>query len=487
MNILRRALATVAVLAVFATVVAIDRQDNEATIGATSALIPLAGFPQKSSGTRISTSWFCPGAAAGDGLEGANVVIANPSDAELVAAVRLLTDSESTTEDVVVEPRSQARIEILRGRTTGVVAPVVEIVGSVGSVEQELTYAAGNVTSQCVSQTAGQWYFADGFTAEGSRHRLALINPYPESAVVDISYVTVDGARSPTALQGMIVPARSVRNLSLADHGASNETRIAVEVRATTGQIVASRMQHYLGAGRLGYSTTVGVPEALEEWWFSSGRTGSTVTEQLVFFNPTGDDARINIAFFGEGITNDIPIDDVDAPAPPSTQVVVPAGDVVVINTANVVDLPAGDHAMSVSTLDGTRIVVEHVLSQQTANSSFTAITNAIPAGLTSRVWRVPTGLAQGARNALSVMNAAAVDGTYTVYGIGPGGQVALPGLVDVPLPAASLVFMDVPEGATDGEVVIEANVEIVVQRRTRRGPGLVGFGIVSALPVRTR
>lgn len=487
MNLVRRVLATVAVMAVFAAVVAIDRQDDEASIGATSALIPLAGFPQKSSGSRISTSWFCPGAAAGDGLETASVVIANPGDAEIVAALRLLTDGDSTAEDLVVEPRAQKRIEILRGRTTGVVAPVVEIVGSVGSVEQELVYAAGNVTSQCVSQTADRWYFADGFTAEGSRHRLALINPYPESAVVDIAYTTIDGRRTPSALQGMIVPARSVRNLSLADHGASNETRIAVDVRATTGQIVASRMQHYLGAGRLGYSTTVGVPEALEGWWFSSGRTGETVTEQLVMFNPAPTDSRVNIAFFGEGITNDIPIDQIDGPALPSTEVIIPAGEIVIINTANVVELPKGDHAMLVSTLDGSRIAVEHVLSQQTANSSFTAVTNGVPTALASRQWRVPGGLAQGARNALSVMNAAAVDGTYTVYGVGPGGQVALPGLIDVPLPAASLVFMDVPEGATVGEVVVEATVEVVVQRRTRRGPGLVGFGIVGALPVRSR
>ncbi len=487
MNILRR-LAGIGVVAVMCGgIVAIDRQNNTVNTGAISALVPYAGFPQAVSGSRISTSWFCPGAAAGDGISGAFVVIANPSDEEIVASLRLLSDASGPIENVTVEPRSQKKIDVLRGRTVGVVAPVVEIVGSAGSVEQELLYAAGDVTAQCVSQTSSSWYFADGFTMEGTTQRLVLINPFPESAVVNVSYTTRDGKRTPSALQGLIVSPQSAKNVSLADAGAANESRIAVEVIATTGQIVASRTQHYLGGGRLGYSTSVGVPEALGEWWFVSGRTGDSVTEELVVFNPTDVDAQVNVTFFGEGITNNIAIDEVGGPALPSQVVDIPAGEVVGINTNNIADLPKGDHAMVVSTLNDARVVVEHVLSQKTASSSFTAITNGIPSGLLTPKWRVPTGLAKGARNALSVLNVTATDGTYTVFSIGPGGQVGLPGLIDVPLPAASLTFLDVPEGAKDGEVIIQSSVDIAVQRRTRRGNGLVGFGIVSALPVRSR
>ena len=131
--------------------------------------------------------------------------------------------------------------------------------------------------------------------------------------------------------------------------------------------------------------------------------------------------------------------------------------------------------------------MVEHVLSQQTGGRTFTAVTNGIPGGLLAQKWRVPSGLSNGARNALSVLNTSATDGTYTLFAVGPGGQRELPGFVNVPLPAASLVFLDVPDGVSNGEVVIEASVDIAVQRRTKRGDGLVGFGIVSALPVRSR
>lgn len=484
MRPLRRVINTALILAVIGTAVMVDRREPGPSEGATVALAQFAGFPHISSGGRISTSWFCPGAAAGDGIESASVVIANSGDQEIVASVNFLSDKEIENETVTVAPRSRIEVDLLRGRTVGVIVPVVEIIGSVGTVEQELIYKAGDVTAQCVSQTSSRWFFADGFTAEGSTQRLVLINPYPESAVVNVAYTTNAGRRTPPVLQGLILAPRSARSISLADAGATDEPRIAIEVKAVNGQIVASRMQHYLGAGRLGYSTGLGVPAALGEWWFTSGRTGENVTEELVVFNPSDSLAQVNVSFFGINITNDIPIDQSSPAALPSSAIDIPAGGVVSIKTDSIVDLPKGDHAMVVSSLNNARLVVEHVLSQRTGGSSFTAVTNGVPGGLASVKWRIPSGLAKGARSAITILNTTAVDGTFTVSAVGPGGEVALPALIDVPLGAASLQGLDVPEGLTDGEVVITATVPIVVQRRTTRGHGLVGFGIVGALPV---
>jgi hypothetical protein len=388
------------------------------------------------------------------------------------------------TQTVEVPARNHAEVEILRGRTVGVIVPVVEIIGSVGTVEQQLIYAAGDVTSQCVSQTSSTWYFADGFTAQGSSQRLVLTNPYPESAVVNVAYVTKEGKRSPTGLQGLILGPRVSRSLSLSEFGATDESSIALEVKATTGQIIASRMQHYLGGGRLGYSTTVGVPIALNEWWFAAGRTGPQVSERLVVFNPSTSLAQVNVSFFGEGITNGTIIDENASAAAPSATVDIPAGSVLLINTDDLADLPKGEHAMVVSSVGKVPVVVEHVLSQITGGSSFTAITNGVPAALATQEWRIPSGLSNGARNALSLVNTTAQDGTYTVSAVGPGGVVDLPQLIDVPIGAAARISLDVPAGVNDGEVIIRSTVPLVVQRRTYRGHGLVGFGIVSALPV---
>ncbi len=487
MNIVRRVIGTVLLVSAGAGVIAIDRQGGAQPDGAASALVTLGGFPQVAAGSRISTSWFCPGAAAGDGLDAATVVISNSGEVEIVASLSLLSDAPAQNQNIAVPARSHIEVDILRGRTVGVVVPVVEIIGGVGTVEQQLVYAAGDVTSQCVSQTSNKWYFSDGFTAEGSSQRIVLTNPFPDSAVVNLSYTTAEGRRTPANLQGIILSAHSSKSISMSDVGAANETQVAVEVTASTGQIIASRMQHYIGGGRLGYSTTVGVPEALSEWWFTSGRTGPQVAEQLVVFNPAETDAKLNVTFFGEGISNGAAADQSNSAAMPSETLDIPAGAIVYINTDNIADLPKGDHAMVVSTLNNSHVVVEHVLSQRTGGSSFTAITNGIPGGLLTTKWRIPSGLAKGARNALNILNTTSVNGTFTISAIGPGGVLDIPNLVNIPLGAASLISLDVPVGINEGEVLISATVPVAIQRRTTRGHGLVGFGIVGALPVRDK
>ena len=85
------------------------------------------------------------------------------------------------------------------------------------------------------------------------------------------------------------------------------------------------------------------------------------------------------------------------------------------------------------------------------------------------------------------IINTTGTDGTFTVSASGPGGQVELPQLVNVALTAASLITVEVPDDVQDGEVTITATVPVVVQRRTARGHGVVGFGIVGALPIRSR
>ena len=487
MKILRRVFSFALLSAVVAMVVVVDRHTGSESVGASSAIVDFAGFPQVVDEARISTSWFCPGAAAGDGIDGASVTVVNPSDGDITATLNYLSDAPVDAQTFSVPARSRQVLDVLRGRTVGVVVPIVEIIGSLGSVEQELVYAAGDVTSQCVSQTSNSWYFADGFTAEGSTQRLVLTNPFPESAVVNVSYTTTNGRRTPAALQGIILDGRSARSISLADAGAQNEARLAVEVEASTGQIIASRIQHYLGAGRLGYSTTVGIPMASREWWFSSGRTGSLASELLMVFNPSDSNAQVNVTFFGEGITNGLAIDQASTAAAPSTAIDVPAGEVVAINTDSIAELPKGDHAMVVSSVNDVPVIVEHVLSQRLGGSSFTAITNGVPGGLVSTQWRIPSGVAKGTRNALSILNTTGTDGTFTVSASGPGGQVELPQLVNVALTAASLITVEVPDDVQDGEVTITATVPVVVQRRTARGHGLVGFGIVGALPIRFR
>ena len=152
MNLVRRIVGTVLIGVAVAGVVVVERRQPEAADGASSVLSSTSGFPQVASGQRISTSWFCPGAAGGDGIDSASVVISNPSDAEITATVSFLSDAKQESQNIVVAARSHQVIDALRGRTVGVVVPVVEIIGSVGTVEQNIVFAAGDVADQVYRQ-----------------------------------------------------------------------------------------------------------------------------------------------------------------------------------------------------------------------------------------------------------------------------------------------------------------------------------------------
>lgn len=485
MRHVRRVLGFLLVAAGIAGIVVVDRHDTGRREGASAATGLLSAFPQVSGARSISSSWFCPGAAAGDGVTAAYVNVSNPGETDLVASVSLMDGEKMTQQTLIVKPRSREQVEFLKGRTVGVVVPQVELIGTVGTVEQQLEFPGGDVTSQCAADTAKSWYFADGFTAEGSTERVVVTNPFPDPAVVDVTYTTKEGKRTPANLQGLIIPGRTARSLSMNDLGAQDEARLAVSVIATTGRVVASRIQHYVGLGRLGYSTTVGTPVPLDQWWFTSGRTGAQVEELLIAFNPGDAASSVQVTFFGEGITNGLPVDENNVAATPTQEIEVPAGEIVAINTANVADLPKGDHAMVVSVLSGPGVVVEHVLSQRTGGSSFTAVSNGLADGLITSRWRLPSGLQGGALNAVSILNTTALDGTFTVSAYGPGGKVAIPGLENVPLGPASVVSLNVPADVPPGEVIVEATVPVAVERRMARGHGLVGFTVLGALPVR--
>jgi hypothetical protein len=480
-RLIRRAVNTALVAAAVGALVFVERQKPAEQEGAGAARIPLAAFAQQPTPPRISTSWFCPGVAAGDGLSAGRVVIANPTEAEVTAAVTLLSADGQEQRQVLVPARTQKSVDVLNGRTVGVVVPIVEVIGALASVEQQSEFAAGDVTASCTTATSSTWYFADGVTLDGSSMRIMITNPFPETAVVDVAFTTVDGRRRPTSLQGLLIGPRSVRSLSMPDEGAADEQRVAVEVKTTTGKVVAARAQHYLGGGRLGYSTMLGVPQGLSKWWFAGGNTGANIVEQLVLFNPAEDDITVDAVFTGAGLSGDVE----SGAAVPSatTSVAVPAGEVVVVNAGNVEGLPEGVHGISVSTKDGSTFVAEHVINQRVARSNFTAVMTGAPDELATTTWRVPSGVTPGTPRALTFVNTTVFDATVRVSAIGPGGEFPIPSLQAIPLPASGVTVIDMPLDATSGELIIESDQPIVVQRRLSRGRQLVGFSGVLALP----
>ncbi len=428
-------------------------------------------MPFVPSGSFITSSWFCPGVPSGASDLGGTVSITNTADEPIAGRVTAFTTDPSQApvdQPVNVAPRSTTTIDLGALQPTGTfVSALVEIDGGGGYVEQRAVHPAGDSVAACANAASSNWWFADGFTVDDSTERLVLTNPYPDAAIVDIRFVTTDGIRRPSRLQGYPVPGNSVQVVTLGELGARDEPILAAQVSASRGRVVAGRAQHYVGGGRLGFAMTLGAPSLSSQYYFADGETGAGIAEQYAIYNPTDTDVTVDAVFLGLPASPDFLND---------TQIAVPAGRVVILDTADVENLPTGRHGAVFSTFAGDSIVVERVISRPAGNSVATSVVMGSPPNLASTRWSASFGSDTAVDDALVVLNVDSVDTTVTVSALGPGGLVPIPALESLPLPAGGIVTVPISDPSLLGRAfVVSSGQRIFVERSLPRGHDLDG------------
>lgn len=420
----------------------------------------------------ISTTWFCGGTSAlgesAEGEYGGELVISNPTDSLVSGLVTILTsDQDPLAEVITVEPRAKLIFDIDQRVTAPFASAFVEINDYQASVEQRALHPAGAAVAPCSNQTSSEWFFPDGFTASSSDFRILISNPYLSPAVVNIDVATQNGPRSPSNLQGFVVPARAMRVVNISTSGFRDEKIAAITVRATAGRIVASKYQHYLGTGRLGHIMALGAPSTSDQWWFADGEKGAGITEHVMVLNPTKSEAVADIVVLG--------LDPSAAPVAPTT-ITIPAGEVVLFDMANVVGLPEGRHGLVVSSPSGESIVVERILTRPVESTVATTAVIGIQRGFQSNSWVIPISSNLALEAALIVLNTSGTAGTVTVYSVGPGGSEAVPTLQNLVIAANGILVIDlVSEIARGRSLEVVSDQQILVERRLERNSTLRG------------
>ena len=92
----------------------------------------------------------------------------------------------------------------------------------------------------CATKPSTDWQFAAGTTVRGVTQWLVLQDPFSADARVDVSLRTDSGLQLLPSLQGIDVPARSRVVIPIHDRAVRQE-RVAVEVHAIVGQVVAAQ------------------------------------------------------------------------------------------------------------------------------------------------------------------------------------------------------------------------------------------------------
>lgn len=415
-------------------------------------------------------NWVCPGVpSTGEPGIGGEIIISNPGPDPVTARITWVVpasapDPQPIDEVVEVESYSVRRLEVGTRHRGSFVAAVVTVDRSDVIVEQQAFHPAGNPVSPCSNATSSEWFLAEGFTLGGSVNRVLITNPSEDLAIVNIAFATVDGARLPSDLQGLPVAARSIRvlDLGVVGGGAQEESRLAISVRATRGQVVVGRAQHQLDGGRLGYTLSLGAPSARDQWWFAGGLKAPDVTERFMVYNPTASPVEVDVIFLGLG--------DVVPVAPMQ----VPARQVMIFDPGPLSTLVEGRHAAVFSTSGGSAIVVERILTRVEGARPATSVLLGAPPrpdGFVANVWRSGATPAEPTDEAFVLYNVDNVAGIVNVEYVTPQGPLPIPQMSDIILNPAGILTLDLTyEKALGAEVIISSTTRILVERNYLSG-----------------
>ena len=174
-------------------------------------------------------------------------------------------------------------------------AALVELAGGAVSVEQRVDGPHGADVSPCTTQAADSWYFADGRTTADAMETLAFFNPFPDPAVVDVTFRTEEDLRTPVEFEAYAVPAQS---LVVEDIGTlvTRREHVSVSVEARSGRLVVSRLLDIDGSeGPRGLDIAAGAPRPATTWYFPDGIVAEGQRETYTVYNPGDTAAEVDL------------------------------------------------------------------------------------------------------------------------------------------------------------------------------------------------
>jgi hypothetical protein len=451
-----RRLPFVAVGAVMVAMLVADRADPEPIPPATYGERTLPqSTPAVFEGNLLSTSWFCPGGPTVEGRT-TSVTMFNTTDDSREVTISAVTDGGlRATSPLTLPPRNRVVVN-LGDLAAGVhTAATVAVYGGGVAVEQTVVGRTGVASSPCADQASSTWYLADGTTTSDASLTLVLYNPFPDDAVVDLSFTTIERTLEPPALQGLVVPGQSVRLVDVGQ-AAQREDVVSSVVRGRGSRLVVGRIQSADNVSRRGFAAGLAAAQAQQTWWFPDGDKGEGIAERFVVFNPGDLDASVELSF--------LPADGLNQPPPASVVVAPSTFSVVEVNALP--DVPPGPHSTLINVVgEETPVVVERLLARPLDDTNVTNVL--LGSQITVPKWYViEESAARG--GVLVIMNSAGLPTTASVKAIGPSGAVAVPGLEAVPVPAGGSATVTVPETVGGFPLLIEGAQPIVVEWRAR-------------------
>jgi hypothetical protein len=425
----------------------------------------------------LSSTWYCAGGTATAGaVANLTVVVANVGGSPRTGTVTWIPTGGGTR--TVVPLRVAADQTQTVAATDSVNAPVVsalvELDGGEVAVEHAVTGPQGSAAAPCASEPSSSWYLANGVTERDADELLALFNPFPDDAVVDIAISSDQGRDNPSMLQGLPIAAGTTTLVRLGDYVRYRKVA-AVAVVARTGRLVVDRIQSFNGtAGRSGISLAVAAPAPASTWYFPDGLYEAGMAESWHLYNPGDREAQATLEIVP---ASGNPPEPYDITIPPHTQQTVEA-------TADRVASGVA-HSSTIRSLNGVPIVAERTIDARKP-SPRQGWSSALGAPRASGRWVFPVGDASASTDEWIVIhNPSSRSRTVSVVALANGQRLPIEGLQDVRVGPAGRVALRLGDhvSRTPLPVVVDADGPVVAERETY-AVGRVGLSAVIGIPV---
>jgi hypothetical protein len=328
-----------------------DRADRPAA-DVPAAAAARAVMPTAPPAGALSSTWFCVGATADAGGRADGVVsVANPTERPVTGTVTVVpVAGETKAVPLTVEARSVTAVALRDALQAPFAAALVDV--GAGQVAAELVVRGplGSDATACSSRASDRWYFADGVTAKDASLAISLFNPFPEDAIVDLSFSTDQGRAAPSAFRPVVVPGRSLVVREIGEH-VRRRNAISTAVAVRTGRVIAAQTQTRTAAGAAGLSVALGSPSLGTVWHFPNGLVADGAGEHFAVSNPGTDEATVLFQVIAdEGVVEDF-------------ERTVPARGRLDVVLDEEVGLPRGvGHATTIRALDGVPVVASRTL-----------------------------------------------------------------------------------------------------------------------------
>jgi len=222
----------------------------------------------------VSTSWYCAeGTGAPGGRANETVLIANEGTDDARAVVTVMPGGRNGPESrrVGVPRGAQVRVPVSSVAQAAeqpdesgmIVGPgvVVEVFGGRSVVEHEIDGEDDTAVGPCAREAGRDWYFAAGTTERGAEQNAALFNPFPDDAIVDLTFATDAGFIAPADLQAVVVPRHTRITVPIANF-VRRQAQVGLHVHVRTGRVVAEQSLRFTADNetRRGLTLSLGAP-----------------------------------------------------------------------------------------------------------------------------------------------------------------------------------------------------------------------------------